>query len=207
MKTSKIQIRKKKQKASFTGNKRVNDEFIEEVEDLDHNTVRLLLIKEGILKANKGEIDDKNIGSEIEADNSVYLFHRKSCFRRNIYYLQKHPYFERFIMLLIALSSTKLALESYFVYEPADSEIVIIGEKMDNAFNYLFIFECILKVIALGFAMDDGSYLRDSWNGLDFFIVVVSVIDMMLASADIPALKVLRLLRMIRPLRVISHSQ
>ena len=206
-KTSKIEIKKKKQKASFTGNKRINEEFIEEVEDLDHKTVRLLLIKEGILKANKGEIDEKNIGTEIEADNSVYLFNRDSRFRKNIYFIQKHHYFDRFIMLLIALSSTKLALESYFVYEPIDSQIVLIGENMDMAFNFLFIAECILKVIALGFAMDDGSYLRDSWNGLDFFIVMSSVIDMLLASADIPALKVLRLLRMIRPLRVISHSQ
>ena len=64
----------------------------------------------------------------------------------------------------------------------------------------------VLKVIALGFAMDEGSYLRDSWNGLDFFIVVTSIIDMALTNTDIPALKVLRLLRMIRPLRVISHN-
>ena len=81
-----------------------------------------------------------------------------------------------------------------------------VSEDLDYAFNFAFIFECILKVIALGFAMDNDSYLRDSWNGLDFFIVVVSVIDMSLSSAEIPALKVLRLLRMIRPLRVISHN-
>ena len=109
-------------------------------------------------------------------------------------------------MLLIALSSTKLALESYFVDEEEGSMILKVSEKLDLVFNYLFIMECILKVIALGFAMDDGSYLRDSWNGLDFFIVVTSVVDMMLSSTDIPALKVLRLLRMIRPLRVISHN-
>ena len=73
-------------------------------------------------------------------------------------------------------------------------------------FNYLFNLECVLKVIALGFTMDDGSYLRDSWNKLDFFIVVTSNIDMLLSGTDIPALKVLRMLRMIRPLRVISHN-
>ena len=63
-----------------------------------------------------------------------------------------------------------------------------------------------MKIIALGFAMDKGSYLRDSWNRLDYFIVMTSIIDMMLTSTDIPALKVLRMLRMIRPLRVISHN-
>lgn len=166
----------------------------------------MLLIQQGILKAKKGEIDEKNIGMDIAAENSVYLFNRNGCFRRNAYYLQKHRYFDRLIMILIALSSMKLALESYFVYEPEDSQIKIISSELDFVFNYAFIFECILKTIALGFTMDEGSYLRDSWNGLDFFIVSTSIIDMLLASTDIPALKVLRLLRMIRPLRVISHN-
>lgn len=83
---------------------------------------------------------------------------------------------------------------------------MVISNELDFIFNYLFILECCLKVIALGFAMDEGSYLRDSWNRLDFFIVTTSIIDMMLTSTDIPALKVLRMLRMIRPLRVISHN-
>ena len=142
----------------------------------------------------------------MEAENSVYLFEKEGCFRRNVFYVQKHRYFDRFVMILIALSSIKLAMESYFVNEPEDSTIVSVSNDLDSVINYAFILECILKVIALGFAMDEGSYLRDSWNRLDFFIVSVSVIDMSLASADIPALKVLRLLRMIRPLRVISHN-
>ena len=82
----------------------------------------------------------------------------------------------------------------------------MISNDLDFIFNYMFILECVLKVIALGFAMDENSYLRDSWNRLDFFIVVTSIIDMMLTNTDIPALKVLRMLRMIRPLRVISHN-
>lgn len=71
-----------------------------------------------------------------------------------MYYVQKHRYFDRFVMLLIALSSTKLALESYFVNEPDGSTIVNLSEQSDLIINYCFILECILKVIALGFAMD-----------------------------------------------------
>ena len=81
-----------------------------------------------------------------------------------------------------------------------------VSEDLDKVFNYIFITECVMKVIALGFTMDNGSYLMDSWNRLDFFIVMISIIDMALAATEIPALKVLRLLRMIRPLRVISHN-
>lgn len=115
----------KKTKASFTGGKRLfNENLIEDVEDLDNNTIRLILIDQGLLKAKKGEIDNKLVGPEIMAENSVYLFGRHSCFRRNVHFIQKHHYFERFIMLLIALSSTKLALESYIRDEPPDSVIV-----------------------------------------------------------------------------------
>jgi hypothetical protein len=57
--------------------------------------------------------------------------------------------------------------------------------------------------------MDQGSYLRDGWNQLDFFIVVTSLTDMILSffiSVDIGFFKILRLLRTLRPLRVISHN-
>ena len=53
---------------------------------------------------------------------------------------------------------------------------------------------------------DRGSYLREPWNQLDFFIVVSSLIDMCLESVDIPMIKILRLLRTLRPLRFISHN-
>ena len=85
--------------------------------------IRAMLVEKGLLKASKEDgIDAKKIDpNEIEADNSIYLFHRNGCFRRNIYFIQKHKYFDNFIMLLIALSSTKLALESYLVNMPKDS--------------------------------------------------------------------------------------
>jgi hypothetical protein len=55
--------------------------------------------------------------------------------------------------------------------------------------------------------MDNGSYLRNGWNQLDFFIVMTSMVDMILGSmVDIAALRILRMLRMLRPLRVISHN-
>ena len=196
-----------KQRANFTGTKKLREEDLDDIEDMNSEEIRELLVQNGILKARKTDkIDFKLVGPEIMADNSLYLFNRTSCFRRNIHFIQKHHYFESFIMLLIALSSVKLAMESYFVDADKDSTIVTVSEELDYVFNYLFNVECVLKVIALGFAMDEGSYLRDSWNKLDFFIVVTSNIDMLLKNTDIPALKVLRMLRMIRPLRVISHN-
>jgi len=58
----------------------------------------------------------------------------------------------------------------------------------------------------MGFLMDQGSYIRDTWNQLDFFIVTTSILDLAMENMEIPALKILRLLRTLRPLRVISHN-
>lgn len=44
--------------------------------------------------------------------------------------------------------------------------------------NIVFIIESILKSISLGMVGCPKSYLRDSWNMLDFFIAVISIIDM-----------------------------
>jgi len=48
----------------------------------------------------------------------------------------------------------------------------------DYFFTIAFIIEMVIKLIAMGFIMDDGSYLRDNWNRLDFFIVVTSIVEM-----------------------------
>jgi hypothetical protein len=64
----------------------------------------------------------------------------------------------------------------------------------------------ITKLIALGLVMDKGSYLRDSWNCMDCFIVFTSMLDMVLTNVNLPVIKILRLLRTLRPLRVISHN-
>jgi len=54
--------------------------------------------------------------------------------------------------------------------------------------------------------MDNGSYLRESWNVLDGFIVFTSLIDMSFQDSDLGFVKILRLLRILRPLRFISHN-
>ena len=73
-------------------------------------------------------------------------------------------------------------------------------------FNVSFIIEMVVKLISMGFVMDEGSYLRESWNQLDFFIVMSSIADMSLSQFDLESIKIFRLLRTLRPLRVISHN-
>lgn len=65
---------------------------------------------------------------------------------------------------LISLSSLKLFYDTFFVQETEETMRFMVALYIDVAFNWLFIFEMATKLIALGLCMDEGSYLRDTWN-------------------------------------------
>lgn len=62
----------------------------------------------------------------------------------------------------------------------------------------IFITEAAIKIIAYGFYFcGTKSYLRSTWNRLDFLIVIFSIIAITPLSNDYKAFKVLRILRLI----------
>jgi hypothetical protein len=73
----------------------------------------------------------------------------------------------------------------------------------DYVFNFLFITECLMKVISFGLVVGENCYLSSSWNKLDFFIVCTSVLDMVLSNVN---LSIIKLLRTLRPLRIITRN-
>lgn len=110
-------------------------------------------------------------------------------------------------MLLIILSSLKLATDTYSDSWEGNALVeTIMDDILDNTFTILFLLEMVVKLIALGCVMDDGSYLRDNWNRLDFFIVNTSIIELSFKDFDLPIIKIFRMLRTLRPLRFISHN-
>lgn len=161
---------------------------------------------EGIIKKKDKERERLKLYAGVECENSLYLFTKKNCYRLALYKLQKNKLFDNTIMGLIGFSSLKLAADTYYSDWPADDPVVIWSEYINVVLNIAFLFECVCKITALGFVMDNGSYLRETWNQLDLFIVITSMMDMLLSGVDLPIIKILRLLRTLRPLRVISHN-
>lgn len=74
---------------------------------------------------------------------------------------------------------------------------------LDFIFLGLYTTEMILKIVGLGFVIPKGSYLRDSWNILDFIIVISGYLPLVVSSGAMK-LNVLRSFRVLRPLRTIS---
>jgi len=135
----------------------------------------------------------------------VYLFSKENRLRIGCYKLWKHKLWEQVVMALILLSSAKLATDTF--NERIESLVVLdLLRGVDAFFNYAFMAELTVKVIAMGLVMDEGSYLLDSWNQLDFFIVASSIADMLLHGFELPFIRILRMLRVLRPLRFISRN-
>ena len=142
----------------------------------------------------------------IEWVKSLYLFHYNNIIRKIWYKVTNHYLFENIVLSAIILSSIKLALDTYLYNTDSDDTKVIVSRDFDAFFTFFFLLEAIIKWISIGFVQDKGSYLRESWNRLDFFIVLVSILDYSFEGINIPIIKILRTLRTLRPLRFISFN-
>ena len=58
---------------------------------------------------------------------------------------------------------------------PALSNVPESLNYIDVVITSVFIIECIMKVVAMGFILPKHAYLKDNWNVLDFFLVVLAL--------------------------------
>ncbi|XP_045539649.1 muscle calcium channel subunit alpha-1 isoform X1 [Papilio machaon] len=110
-------------------------------------------------------------------------------------------------MILTTIFANCIALAVYTPYPSGDSNYTnSVLEKIEYIFLVIFTGECVMKIIAYGFVMHPGSYLRNGWNLLDFTIVVIGMVSTVLSSIfkDAFDVKALRAFRVLRPLRLVS---
>jgi len=140
------------------------------------------------------------------AKSSLFCLSSTNKLRYAFVWLATWNIFEYFITLAIVLNSFLLASTDYQKrLDPTYvSEWTPTQEQIDYVFSWIFIVECFVKVVAMGFVLNKGSYLRDSWNKLDFFIVSISIIGMLPFGSGNDSLKALRTFRILRPLRSIN---
>jgi len=140
----------------------------------------------------------------------------------------KNVWFDRIIMLLIAISS---------LYMVADDPIGIkkimeLDEQLDqdwgcgpgktwpevseyksrqNGFEKIwemfflvaFGIEMAIKIISMGLIVERGSYLRSTWNWLDAIVVISGFVNYFTSAGG--GVSVLRLFRLLRPLRALQR--
>ena len=147
-----------------------------------------------------------------ECEYSLYVLPQTSHFRIFCMKLIVNVWFDRFILFLILCSTARLVVDTFV----SGYEFVLTFDILDAVFNTIFLLECLFKIFAMGFVLDEGSYLRDNWNKIDIIIVICSIFDFQNlftkyfssghGTSSVQFLKVIRLLRTLRPLRFISHN-
>ncbi|KAK1934630.1 Sodium channel protein 1 brain [Phytophthora citrophthora] len=157
---------------------------------------------------------------KLGADYAFFnLFSRDHWLRRRIILLVSHRFFDRFIVFAIILNSIILAMSDFSVVDsslnpaatgftflegkvvPATSFLNNIVNMSEIPFTSIFTAECLLKIMAMGFVRNKGAYLRESWNVLDFVVVISTLVAILPA---VPNVSVIRTIRVLRPLRSLS---
>ena len=183
------------------------EEELEEVDEIDNNKI-LTKVEKSLKEWKKvNKLFKKN-----ECENSFYVLAQTNKYRIFCMKLIMNKWFDRVILIIILLSTVRLIADTFV----KGYFFVFAFEIVDAIFNIIFLFEAIFKVSAMGFVLDEGSYLRDNWNRIDIVIVICSIFDFQnlftkyvgggASSSSLQFLKVLRLLRTLRPLRFISHN-
>ncbi|CAB3400469.1 unnamed protein product [Caenorhabditis bovis] len=145
--------------------------------------------------------------------SSLFIFAEDNIIRRNAKAIIEWGPFEYFILLTIIGNCVVLSMEQHLPKNDKKplSEML---ERTEPYFMGIFCLECVLKIVAFGFALHKGSYLRSGWNIMDFIVVVSGVVTMLpfLPSSnqgsgqqvDTVDLRTLRAVRVLRPLKLVS---
>ena len=80
-------------------------------------------------------------------------------------------FFEYFIILIIVSNSLVLSMYDYSDRDSLKDYNKVL-DKVQVSFTVIFTLECMLKIIAIRFAIKKNSYLRDGWNVIDFLVVL-----------------------------------
>jgi hypothetical protein len=136
---------------------------------------------------------------------SLKIFSRDNPIRKACFALCDDHRFDAVVMAFIATSSIMMVFESPRAME--NDSFADALDAVDTAFIVIFACEMAVKLVAYGLWLEErkGTYLRDPWNCLDGFIVLVGIVGKIMSGANLGWVRALRTLRALRPLRVIQR--
>jgi hypothetical protein len=147
----------------------------------------------------------------VYAPISLGLFNERNAFRQLCVWLSTWHWWDRAVLLVIMANAALLAIEDHsptavdpvtLSPDPERSATNSFVQACEPFFTALFTFEAVVKIIAMGFMVDRGSYMRDGFNILDFIVVVSSLLS---GFPGVPRVSALRAVRVLRPLRTLSR--
>uniref|UniRef100_A0A8C6F9E6 Voltage-dependent N-type calcium channel subunit alpha n=1 Tax=Monodon monoceros TaxID=40151 RepID=A0A8C6F9E6_MONMO len=132
-------------------------------------------------------------------NRSLFIFSEDNVVRKYAKRITEWPY-PYMILATIIANCIVLALEQHL----PDGDKTPMSERLDDTEPYfigIFCLEAGMKIVALGFVLHKGSYLRNGWNVMDFVVVLTGILAT--AGTDFD-LRTLRAVRVLRPLKLVS---
>ncbi|WIA07983.1 hypothetical protein OEZ85_007455 [Tetradesmus obliquus] len=134
------------------------------------------------------------------AGTSLWLFKDDNAFRLHLYSIVTARWFDYVMFFFIVLNCVAMAYEyPHMSRDNLDGAILFWS---DMVFTICFSIEALMKVVAFGFK----PYISFFQNQVDFTIVVTSLVMLALDTMNLEIIKALRVLRAIKPLRVLTRS-
>ena len=130
---------------------------------------------------------------------SCYIWPSHSPFRYACWRAVHHPLFDRVVSCFVWFSLACLVTEQVLYQDDFVTDAYTRVVWFNTAISALFVGEAFVKICALGFILGDGAYLRDSFNCVDFFVVVVQFFLFIVnVTTNVLGMRSARLLKYIR---------
>ncbi|XP_077504519.1 calcium voltage-gated channel subunit cacophony isoform X9 [Amblyomma americanum] len=157
----------------------------------------------GALRTEPGMARRKGLDPRARGPSSLFLLSEDNLLRRYTKFFIEWPPLEYAVLLTIIANCIVLALEEHL----PKSDRTPLAQKLEKTEPYflgIFCVEALLKIVALGFILHRGAYLRNIWNIMDFVVVVTGFVTYFVPEDLDLDLRTLRAIRVLRPLKLVS---
>ena len=128
-----------------------------------------------------------------KTENNSYIYKWSSS-------IVNHPFFTKFIMIVIFINAIVIGLETYNgIYQPH----MVLFHSVERVFLWIFTIEIILRIIAT--KSPRYMFFKSGWNNFDFIIVASSII--FAGAYFVSVLRIIRVLRILRAISIIPSLQ
>ena len=149
--------------------------------------------------------------SEDIEGSSLFILRYNNIVRKFITALSRSTLFQGLMTLCVLASSVTVVITPPFGADSRPSPLYILNDSqlkmLELIFNVIFSVEAVLLIISKGLVLGKKSYLQSNWHRLDTLILTVSWIDYFNLIDGYQQAKTLRILRVLKPLRMIKRNQ
>ncbi|XP_063157964.1 sodium channel protein type 5 subunit alpha-like [Candoia aspera] len=134
------------------------------------------------------------------ATRALYIFSPFHRIRRMAIKVLVHSLFTLFIMLTILTNCVFMALSDS---SQTNRKETPSSKYVEYTFTGIYTFECLIKILAKGFCLNEFTFLRDPWNWLDFSVIGIAYVGAFIELGNVSALRMFQVLRALKTISIV----